>query len=87
MANKLHLNEGQYIHLRAANEIKLTTLEQIEWQYSDVAKRNTRTVELEDQYEAECRRILTPTQLSLYHEEYQRGTTPTKTGPKENGVG
>ncbi|WP_324670702.1 hypothetical protein [Hymenobacter sp. GOD-10R] len=87
MANKLHLNEGQYVQLRAVNEIKLTAIEEIEWQYTDVIKRNAKLNELEGQYEAECSRILTPTQLSLYHSEFLHDAKPSNVSSKENGVG
>ena len=87
MADKLHLNEGQYIRLRAVNEIKLTAIDEIEWQYQDLAKRNAKVSELESQYEAECSRILTPSQLSLYHTEFLHDAVPAKTASKENGVG
>ncbi|OUJ74589.1 hypothetical protein [Hymenobacter crusticola] len=87
MANKLHLNEGQYVQLRAVNQTKLTAIEEIEWQYTDIIKRNAKLNELEGQYEAECSRILTPNQLSLYHDEFLRDTKPSKTASKENGVG
>lgn len=87
MARKLQLNEGQYVKLRAVNQIKLTTVEEIEWQYTDLAKRNAKLNELENQYEAECSRILTPTQLSLYHTEFLHDAKPVKVDAKENGVG
>jgi len=87
MARKLQLNEGQYVKLRAVNQIKLTTVEEIEWQYTDLAKRNAKLNELENQYEVECSRILTPTQLSLYHSEFLHDAKPTKVDAKENGVG
>jgi len=87
MANKLHLNEGQYIQLRAVNQIKLTVVDEIKWQYTDMAKRNAKLNELESQYEAECSHILTPTQLSLYHSEFLHDVKPSKVDAKENGVG
>ena len=87
MCNSLRLNEAQYIRLRTANQIKLARLDEITWQYKDnLAEQHVKLNELEAQYEAECSRILTPSQLSLFHAEQQRDT-PAKTDALEGGIG
>lgn len=88
MCNSLHLNEAQYILLRAANKVKLTRMEEISWLYKDdIAQEQIKLSELEAQYENECSRILTPSQLSIYRAEQQKDTVPTKTDPQEGGLG
>ena len=88
MSSVLHLNEAQYIRLRAVNQIKLTRMDEISWQYKDdVAQQRAKLGELEAQYEDECSRILTPSQLSLYRAEQQQDTVPVKTDPQEGGLG
>jgi hypothetical protein len=88
MCNTLHLNEAQYIRLRAANQIKLTRMEEISWLYKDdVAQEHVKLSELEAQYEDECSRILTPSQLSIYRAEQQKDAVPEKTNPQEGGLG
>ncbi|SHK44975.1 hypothetical protein [Hymenobacter psychrotolerans] len=87
MCNSLRLNEAQYIRLRSANQIKLARQEEISWQYKDnIAEQRAKLSELESQYEAECGRILTPSQLSLFHAEQQRDM-PLTTDPLEGGLG
>ena len=77
MSQQLHLNEAQIIQLRAVNKIKLARIEEIQWQFhDDQPERNARLAELETQYEAECSRILTPSQLSLFHDDKQRDSVP-----------
>ncbi|SNC63500.1 hypothetical protein SAMN06265337_0889 [Hymenobacter gelipurpurascens] len=88
MSNQLHLNEAQFIRLRAANKIKLARLDEIQWQYeSDAAMRNAKLLELESQFEAECSRILTPSQLSMYQNEQKRDSVPTAPASNEGGIG
>ncbi|MBC6699323.1 hypothetical protein [Hymenobacter sp. BT190] len=88
MSNSLHLNEAQFIRLRAVNQIKLTRMDEISWQYKDdVAQQRAKLGELEAQYEVECSRILTPSQLSLYRAEQHQDTVPVKTDPQEGGLG
>jgi hypothetical protein len=90
MCNALHLNEAQYIKLRAANQTKLARIEEINWQYnSNIAEQRAKIGELEAQYEFECSRILTPSQLSLLRSEQQRETqpTPAPADPTEGGLG
>ncbi|GAA4007569.1 hypothetical protein GCM10022408_19440 [Hymenobacter fastidiosus] len=88
MCDRLRLNEAQYIRLRAANQIKAARLDEIQWQHKDdPTRRRALLSELEAQYEAECGRILTPSQLSLYRSEQQRDSVPTQTDPNEGGLG
>lgn len=86
MTNRLHLNEGQFLKLLPLNRTKLAGLNTINREYkTDEAARTTKMAELEAQYEDECRRILTPSQLSqLQQLKGQPATTPGSTG---NGVG
>jgi hypothetical protein len=87
MSNQLQLNEAQYIRLRAANKIKLARLDEIQWQFQDdTAMRDAKLMELESQFETECSRILTPSQLSMYHSEQKRDSVPVSTG-NEGGIG
>lgn len=87
MSNQLQLNEAQYIRLRAANKIKLARLDEIQWQFQDdAAMRDAKLMELESQFETECSRILTPSQLSMYHSEQKRDSVPVPTG-NEGGIG
>lgn len=86
MSKKLQLNEAQIIQLRAVNKIKLARLEEIQWQYQDdLTQRNARLMELEAQYEQECSRIFTPSQLSLFHEEKQRDAVPAPPPANSDG--
>lgn len=88
MCNVLHLNEAQYIKLRTANQIKLARIEEISWQFKDnVAEKRAKIGELEAQYEMECGRILTPSQLSMLRNEQQRDAVPAKADPTEGGLG
>jgi hypothetical protein len=88
MCDRLHLNEAQYIRLRAANQVKLARLDEIQWQYKDnPTQRRNMISELEAQYENECSRIMTPSQLSLYHSEQQRDSVPTQPNQNEGGLG
>lgn len=88
MANKLQLNEAQYIRLRAANQIKLAELDAIEWLYhSNPIQRVAKIQELESQYESQCSAIMTPSQLSLFRSELEHKAPPASNDPRENGVG
>lgn len=88
MCNEMRLNEAQYIRLRAINKTKLARLDEISWQYRDnVVLQQARISELEAQYEAECSRILSPTQLTFLHAELQHDTVPATTDPLEGGIG
>ncbi|MBF9220460.1 hypothetical protein [Hymenobacter ruricola] len=86
MANRLHLNEGQVLRLLPLNRTKLAGLNSINREYkTDEAARAAKAAELEAQYEQECSRILTPSQLSqLQQTNGQPSTAPATTG---NGLG
>ena len=88
LCNSLHLNEAQYIRLRAVNQIRLTRLDEINWQYKDdIVEQRARISELESQYEVECRRILTPSQISALRTEEQHDDIRSTVDTTEGGVG
>ncbi|MBD2768977.1 hypothetical protein IC235_13880 [Hymenobacter sp. BT664] len=86
MTSRLHLNEGQFLHLLPLNRTKLAQLNSINQEYkNDEALRAAKTSELEAQYELDCSRILTPSQLSQLQQAHGRPTpTIASTSP---GVG
>lgn len=86
MANRLHLNEGEILKLLPVNRTKLMGLSSINRMYKgDEATRAAKAAELEAQYEQECSRILTPSQLSQLQQESGRpAAAPSNTG---NGLG
>ena len=85
MANRLHLNEGQYLQLLPLNRTRLSTLSGINREYrTDAATRAAKAAELEAQFEQECSRILTPSQLSQLQRETQPASAPASAG---NGLG
>ena len=88
MADRLHFSEAQYVRMLATNRLKLIRLDEIQWQYRDnVALQQAKFTELQAQYEAECGRILSPTQLSALHESEQRPEALPKADPTAGGVG
>ena len=85
MANRLHLNEGQYLQLLPLNRTRLSALSGINREYrADAATRAAKQAELEAQFEQECSRILSPSQLSQLQREAQPTAAPASTG---NGLG
>ncbi len=81
MTNRLHLNEGQFLKLLPLNRTRLTELTSLNLTYrSDEATRAAKVAELEAQFEQECSRILTPSQLSQLHNNYQAPATTTGNG-------
>lgn len=85
MANSLHLNEGQYAKLFAVNRTRVAQLGEINTYFKpDEPGRATRLSELDAQYEQECSRILSPSQLAQLHQEKGAPLVPTETG---NGRG
>lgn len=87
MTNRLHLNEGQFLKLLPLNRTKLAGLYSIDREYrNDEATRAAKTAELEAQYEQECSRILTPSQLSQLQQNKndQPASAPVGSG---NGLG
>ncbi|WP_022823055.1 hypothetical protein [Hymenobacter norwichensis] len=88
MSNEMRLNEAQYIRLRAINKAKLARLDEISWLYRDnVAQQQASIGELEAQYEAECSRILSPSQLSALQNEFRHDAVPATSDPLEGGIG
>jgi len=86
MTKRLRLNEGQFLHLLNLNRTKISRMNSINREYKeDEPTRAAKISELEAQYEQECSRILTPSQLSqLQQGNGQPATPPATTGP---GVG
>ncbi len=85
MATRLHLNEGQYLQLLPLNRTRLSSLNGINREYrADATARAAKAAELEAQFEQECSRILTPSQLSQLQREAQPATAPATAG---NGLG
>jgi hypothetical protein len=86
MANRLRLNEGQVLRLLPLNRTKLAGLNSINREYkNDETARAAKAAELEAQYEQECSRILTPSQLSqLQQSNGQPASAPATSG---NGLG
>jgi Spy/CpxP family protein refolding chaperone len=85
MAKRLHLNEGQYLQLLPLNRTRLSALNSINREYrADATTRAAKSAELEAQFEQECSRILTPSQLSQLQRDAQPATVPATTG---NGLG
>ena len=86
MTTRLRLNEGQFLKLLPLNRTKLVRLARISREHkADEATRTAKIAELEAQYEQECSRILTPSQLSqLQQTKTSPATEPTDTG---NGRG
>ena len=84
MTNRLHLNEGQYRQLLPLNRTKLVGIKNINSEYkNNEATRAAKTAELEAQYEQECSRILTPSQLS----QLQHGQPAPAPATSGNGLG
>lgn len=85
MANNLHLNEGQYVKLYAVNRTRVAQLGEINTYFkADELGRTARLAELDAQYDQECSRILSPSQLAQLHQEKGTPIMPTDTG---NGRG
>ena len=85
MTTRLHLNEGQFLKLLPLNRTKIAGMNSINREYrNDEATRAAKAAELEAQYEQECSRILTPSQLSQLQQEHQPATAPAGSG---NGLG
>lgn len=75
MANRLHLNEGQFVKLFSLNRTRLARQQEIEHSTPhDLASQLAQLAELQAQYEQECSRIMSPSQLSqLLQETSQTG--------------
>lgn len=76
MSSKLQLNEGQYIKLYSINRTRMDRQQEIERATtSDATARTAQLAELQAQYEQECARILTPSQLSQLQQDPAQFTT------------
>lgn len=84
MINRLHLNEGQFLKLLPLNRTRLAGLRSLSREYrNDEATRIAKAAELEAQYEKDCSRILTPSQLS----QLQQQSNPPASAPASLGNG
>ena len=85
MSSRLHLNEGQYVKLYAINRTRVAQLGEINTYFkADETGRTARLAELDAQYDQECSRILSASQLSQMHQEQGTPNVPADTG---NGRG
>lgn len=85
MTNRLHLNEWQFLKLLPLNRTRLLSVSHINREYkNDEATRTAKAAELEAQYEQECSRILTSSQLSQLQQHGQPANAPAAAG---NGLG
>lgn len=78
MSARLRLNEGQYVRLLTLNRTRQTRQREIEQSTSnqkDPAVRNSQLSELQSQYEQECSRIMSPSQLSQLQQSENQSTT------------
>ena len=65
MSARLHLNEGQYVRLLTLNRTRQTRQREIEeGTKKDLPARTSQLNELQAQYDQECGRIMSPSQLS-----------------------
>jgi Spy/CpxP family protein refolding chaperone len=70
MSNHMQLNEGQYVKLYSINRTRQVRQQEIERATAtDAAGRTAQLAELQAQYEQECARILTPSQLAQLQQE------------------
>ena len=76
MSARLHLNEGQFVRLLTLNRTRQTRQQEIEQATSrDLAARTSQLAELQAQYEQECARLMSPTQLSQLQQDENQATT------------
>ncbi len=81
MSTRLRLNEGQYVRLLSLNRTLLTRQREIERATpADTAARNNQLAELQNQYELECGRIMSPTQLSQLQQAENTGSVAIGNG-------
>jgi Spy/CpxP family protein refolding chaperone len=75
MSTRLQLNEGQFVRLLTLNRTRQTRQREIEQgTKSDLSARASQLAELQAQYDQECSRLLSPSQLSqLQQDENQMG--------------
>lgn len=76
MSTRLHLNEGQFVKLLTLNRTRQTRQREIEQATkNDSSARSSQLAELQSQYEQECSRIMSPSQLSQLQQDENQGTT------------
>ncbi|MFD2245478.1 hypothetical protein [Pontibacter ruber] len=67
LANKLLLNEAEYIQLKKLNRERMLKLDEIAQTFSnDVISREAKTEEVEKAFTKRIRKFLTPTQMQAY---------------------
>jgi Spy/CpxP family protein refolding chaperone len=70
MSTRLQLNEGQFVRLLTLNRTRQTRQQEIEQATkSDLSARSSQLTELQTQYDQECSRILSPSQLSQLQQD------------------
>jgi hypothetical protein len=76
MSARLQLNEGQFVKLLTLNRTRQTRQREIEQATkNDASARASQLAELQSQYEQECGRIMSPSQLSQLQQDENQGTT------------
>jgi hypothetical protein len=76
MSARLQLNEGQFVKLLTLNRTRQTRQREIEQATkTDSSARNSQLAELQAQYEQECGRIMSPSQLSQLQQDESQSTT------------
>lgn len=74
MSARLQLNEGQFVKLLTLNRTRQTRQHEIEQTTkTDASARSSQLAELQAQYEQECGRIMSPSQLSQLQQEENQG--------------
>ncbi len=75
MSARLQLNEGQFVKLLTLNRTRQTRQLEIEQTTRhDASARSSQLAELQAQYEQECGRIMSPSQLSQLQQDESQGT-------------
>lgn len=76
MSSRLQLNEGQFVKLLTLNRTRQLRQQEIEQATkTDLAARTSQFAELQSQYELECGRIMSPSQLSQLQQDENQSTT------------
>jgi hypothetical protein len=76
MSARLQLNEGQFVKLLTLNRTRQTRQREIEQTTkTDLSARSSQLAELQAQYEQECGRIMSPSQLSQLQQDENQNTT------------
>jgi hypothetical protein len=74
MSAHLHLNEGQFVRLLTLNRTRQLRQSEIEQATKmDLPGRASQLAELQAQYELECGRIMSPSQLSQLQQDENQG--------------